>query len=456
ASAYGNGTDPVTIYLDAGSYSWTGTLNLDVNKSLRLIGAASPDARASGKSLVSGGWKVRMIAVGATDRVYRISGLDLSNVSTGYWIWLYPSNSSGLTVSRLRIDHNTFAGLNAHGALMQLGLKSSPHPTEVQGVIDHNKFLSHANSRIIVYDAGGEDWLTGRAGTAQNLFVEDNLFSNATMDNDGRGCLDMNFGAAMVVRFNESSNCRYLAHGLYNNWNWGTENFELYGNTLTQDSGQRTDGYRAFHHQGTGEWIVFDNTLTATGGRSDQAIQGQHYRDFNASLGLCNGTVPVDGNRVGQNGYPCYHQPGRDGNGALKPWYLWNNRWNTGEKMPFSLYVNGPAHVAADRDFYDETATGPQTSFSSPFDGSTGTGWGTLANRPTACTPTSEVLDSGNGGVAYFATDQGALGTLYRCSAANTWTPHYAPYTYPHPLVDGRGRDNRISPPANLRVGVVQ
>ena len=76
----------------------------------------------------------------------------------------------------------------------------------------------------------------------------------------------------------------------------------------------------------------------------------------------------------------------------------------------------------------------------SPFGGTSGTGWGTLANRPTTCTP----------GVAYFGTDQGswntstsnpygvqqnsADGVLYKCTAPNTWTLYYTPYTYPHPL----------------------
>jgi chitodextrinase len=33
--------------------------------------------------------------------------------------------------------------------------------------------------------------------------------------------------------------------------------------------------------------------------------------------------------------------------------------------------------------------------------------------------------------VAYWATDQN---TLYQCTATNTWTAYYTPYTYPHPL----------------------
>jgi hypothetical protein len=28
----------------------------------------------------------------------------------------------------------------------------------------------------------------------------------------------------------------------------------------------------------------------------------------------------------------------------------------------------------------------------------------------------------------------GASGVLYKCTAPNTWTLYYTPYTYPHPL----------------------
>ena len=57
---------------------------------------------------------------------------------------------------------------------------------------------------------------------------------------------------------------------------------------------------------------------------------------------------------------------------------------------------------------------------------------GPIASRPTTCTT----------GVAYWATDEGEWdsthagpdGRLYKCTATNTWTLFYTPYTYPHPL----------------------
>jgi len=66
-------------------------------------------------------------------------------------------------------------------------------------------------------------------------------------------------------------------------------------------------------------------------------------------------------------------------------------------------------------------------------------GCGTPAARPATCTV----------GVGYWATNQSCSnlsgmvganhtetisGTLYKCTATNTWTAYYIPYTYPHPL----------------------
>jgi hypothetical protein len=73
------------------------------------------------------------------------------------------------------------------------------------------------------------------------------------------------------------------------------------------------------------------------------------------------------------------------------------------------------------------------------FDGITGVGIGTLANRPSTCTS----------GVGYWATSQSTTdlsgitgthpatpisGTFYKCTSQDTWTPYYTPYIYPHPL----------------------
>jgi len=114
------------------------------------------------------------------------------------------------------------------------------------------------------------------------------------------------------------------------------------------------------------------------------------------------------------------------------------------------------ASIVPNRDFFAESVhQAAQTSPTSPFNGTSGTGHGTLANRPTTCTL----------GVGYWATDQGnwnqsgsgGQGELFVCTAPNDWTLYYTPYTYPHPLITGGSTGtggNSPNPPTGLSVTV--
>lgn len=135
---------------------------------------------------------------------------------------------------------------------------------------------------------------------------------------------------------------------------------------------------------------------------------------------------------------------------ALDPIYEMEDSLPSGSTYP--TITSATQALIANRDYYSEgTNQAAQTSTTSPFNGSTGTGHGTLANRPASCTPS----------VGYWATDQGSWnqsgsggqGQLYICTATNTWTLSYTPYTYPHPLTSNTAVTS-VNPPQNLTATV--
>ncbi len=123
--------------------------------------------------------------------------------------------------------------------------------------------------------------------------------------------------------------------------------------------------------------------------------------------------------------YPFRDQPGRVHNQVLAPNYEWGN---TGANLPSCVLATDNATtsvIVANRDYYNHVTD---------FNGTSGVGIGTSASLPSSCTPNA----------AYWATD---TLTLYQCTATNTWTSYYTPYTYPHPLA----QTGALAPPTNIK-----
>ena len=171
------------------------------------------------------------------------------------------------------------------------------------------------------------------------------------------------------------------------------------------------------------------------------------FTGFNSgdSYEVLRATVCGDQPARGQGSYVSGNTPSPTGwlGEALDPIYRWADTYSGGTPSQPGIYANANKRLIANRDWYDQ-ASGVQTSPTSPFNGTSGTGWGVVANRPTTCSVQ----------VGYFATDVGTQGTLYECLTTNTWTAAYTPYTYPHPLDTGGNSQTSVDPPATVNATV--
>lgn len=497
--AIASASDGATITFQAGTYSTSG-IDLGPRNGVTLacvsVGACTFTAAAN---IID----TENSCTGPITNLWRITGFAFTGANGGTArIWVFCNQN----INQLRIDNNDFQiGMSEIAVL--LGELSTPG--HIYGVMDHNYCHATSNFMCMKNISGGPTstgWMTGQQGSANAFFFEDNRCNFTTYPDTGTGCVDEWRASSSVLRFNTLTNSRFVNHSYCHE---GPYNSEIYGNVISNPAFSGAPNYRNIHFQGSGEIIAWGNQVELATDPSNTLVI-QHFRSDSStatSEGNCNsvanGTVTGsgldsstanDGNRSPNTtyfGYPAWHQPGRDKNGTLKPIYLFKNAsaagtpvtvdvqsgsW-TGNQADCANTDNGRVncHLQLNRDIYVAVSASAQTSPTSPFNGTSGVGFGTLANRPASCTPNQDPsgLDAADGGVGYWAMDQGNWntstsnpygvqmngtdGVLYRCSATNTWTLHYTPFIYPHPLVIGSGGGSgggttRPTAPTNLRV----
>lgn len=138
----------------------------------------------------------------------------------------------------------------------------------------------------------------------------------------------------------------------------------------------------------------------------------------------------------------------------MEPMYYWMNSMTVGNNDVIISDIS----ASLNRDVFFDCGSA-NSACSGGFTGAAGTGFGTLANRPSTCTAgpggTYGQSPTGSYGVAYWATDANSgNGELYVCTSTNTWTAVYQPYTYPHPLTAGATTGTAPQPPTNVSVTV--
>jgi hypothetical protein len=261
----------------------------------------------------------------------------------------------------------------------------------------------------------------------------------------------------------------------------GCRAVEIYGNVSNWNSGNSSDQNYTFLQMESGTGLVWGNTINGQNSILNEAnsrsgiasyVQVAPPNGWGYPGSINGGPSAWDLNSTPSAGYPALDMPGR-GKGdllqgnfptlcdatagcstyngvwphqAAEPYYAWANTAGSALKNYWGSTDTAPL-MQENRDYYLQL---PNKNEPASFNGTAGIGQGTLASKPSTCTP----------GVGWWATDQGswnqsgngaANGAFYVCTATNTWTLFYTPYVYPHPLIQGTGP----APPAPTNLHIV-
>lgn len=184
----------------------------------------------------------------------------------------------------------------------------------------------------------------------------------------------------------------------------------------------------------------------------DHPIDDAHVPAGTALIG------PFHSNNIdggGAGGYPARDQVGRGLDSAdhvtqaLTPAYWWSNTDpNNGNAVLTALNVvpSNLPYIKKNRDVF---LTDNVSCAAGGASCTRGVGRGTVSQKPPNCSNAD--FPGSFPGPAYYATD---TTTLYRCTAANTWTAYYTPFTYPHPLQGAGGTPGASLSPTTIAFGV--
>jgi hypothetical protein len=276
----------------------------------------------------------------------------------------------GTAHAACRIDHNTFTTSNDTWTFVNM----NGDPVQVDCLFDHNSFTGGGGGEFIHNNGvGGNHGDDGWIDVVTPGSQHALYLEDNTFTGKGgtlASGVQSYYGARTVARYNTLNNAQIDQHGTAGAV--GARWWEFYDNTF--------NGGMLCLRAGSG--IIFNNT----GGGNTKMVEED-------------------------SGYPADYQVGRGENQTSLVAYVWND-------APLDLNQLGCAPPAANmvqlnRDV-DQASSG--------------------TSLPGACTTGQGFWKTDEGGD--WDTTHGGVndGRLYKCTATNTWTAYYTPYTYPHPL----------------------
>jgi len=414
-----------TVLVPPGSCVWSGFLI--INKPIMLQGAGAGLTNITGSVGHDASYTIFLITyepadpISASDMLFRLTGFTFDANNDSRILYIHNKNTTAtLPLKQIRIDHNSFLNtLNVN--LFFVGL--------IYGVADNNTFDGASTFEFVGNQENTWNNQTFRYGPGDLFYIEDNIFTmTGTTVGSGDGW------KGYVTRYNTftytpTSSMLSPWFDTHGNSNYGGHNAlygvmraEIYGNVVTAID--PISGVKGITQRGSKMLAFFNKTLNFYPGLSSLEIWGEFPDSANPSTN----TVPFKVN-------DSYYWNNRADNTLLSPGLTIDSCTGLGCGGGICTQNNDSCpSLSANVNWWTQAAS---------FDGSYGVGCGSLAIRPASCSM----------GVGYWATNQSCVsvdsasvgahpaqpisGTLYKCTASNTWTAYYTPYIYPHPLRGG-------------------
>ena len=481
-------SDGAVVVVPSGDCVWSTSLTYNQTNSFTLQGAgAITPAGGSDSTIIEdavshAGSDPPMLQINlVSGKSFRLTGFSFTTSSgnTGTPTYNGAVRIEG-TSNAARIDHNHFNKIY----LVDLNFQGC-----VNGVVDHNQFdggyAEENQERFGSGSCNGDSSGNGNGswaapsnfGTSQFMYVENNGFQTVPSSASLHVYpFDCNAGGRFVFRYNKVGYHAVLqTHGTGGEFDIrGCRAYEVYNNTFTYSSNPTSDNFSMLGMLESGTSLWWGNTVTGFVSMLEADVVRANNTTYRMAAtpsgwGYCGTTFGPSNwdQNASSNGHACLDSVGY-GQGDLltgtlpnkvdsvthgitwphqksEPVYVFANTYNpVPQESGDTLWKNypAPAVVSENKDYYLQL---PNYSESASFNGTVGVGQGPYASMPSTCTPY----------VGYWATDKGTWnksgtggqGELYVCTAPNTWTLYYTPYTYPNPLT-GSSTGPTLTPPA--------